>query len=666
MPIDSQEDMQKIRELLAQGVPLDEAIASLQYPTGGPSTFDRGYDEARARVGFGMNPTASRVMGGPPPDPVTLGQRPGVDPASQLRDIGGALNRLLKNSGLHQSGFGLNMVGRDINRGMSDKIDASSLPTGMSAPGDDLRSAGGALNRFFKRTPNEGMANLDPGATIQDLDPRDAMILLDWFRKKGMRGNTGEMTPEVEVALRRLKENVGTAGKMATTGGMGWGMEEEREIPPGALEREGKPEGPDFAGILKGHEADTDKWRKGQPSRPEVGLDAGGDNIAGVGQKEMIGPIEGDLDTFADEAMAAMPEQEGPGLGARILRGAGKTSGKSLLMLLAGALGGEGMRKGLETGIKREREDERFDKGMTFREKQMAQMKEMAEAQMTQRREIEGQRIALMKQKLGVDVYEAMMSQDKAAQTLGSKLDKEKREVFQKETEVLRTMRTIQIATIANARFSTLHAALRPLFEGKDVKAGSRQIAALTAFQKMIDDAVVRSDDVNLQKMAQSWGEQFSAYIGGIKHGDVFNMSLMRSMYDTGIDFITALNETGQKQINAHVGSLPPDFYSEDVITGLSEYGNKMLIIPDMPDYSPEAQLRRIEEEEEALRAEDGTETATGYNSLLQEYMGFDDDQRPSDLRPYKSYPLGEETKKERAWIDSRIGRKNFGGGGSE
>ena len=75
-------------------------------------------------------------------------------------------------------------------------------------------------------------------------------------------------------------------------------------------------------------------------------------------------------------------------------------------------------------------------------------------------------------------------------------------------------------------------------------------------------------------------------------------------MYETGTDFVEALNNTAQSQIDAHVSTLPEALYGKEMIGHLDGYGKEILIVPNMPDYSPEGRLRAKRKEKEKAQAE--------------------------------------------------------------
>jgi len=87
-----------------------------------------------------------------------------------------------------------------------------------------------------------------------------------------------------------------------------------------------------------------------------------------------------------DAAMGTepIPESEKKGsLAGRLLRGAGKSGLLADLgVLLGAAVGGEGVRRGVEKGLEVQRQEKRFERGMTFREEQLAQTKALTEARL--------------------------------------------------------------------------------------------------------------------------------------------------------------------------------------------------------------------------------------------------------------------------------------------
>ena len=70
------------------------------------------------------------------------------------------------------------------------------------------------------------------------------------------------------------------------------------------------------------------------------------------------------------------------------------------------------------------------------------------------------------------------------------------------------------------------------VFAAVEKKNGTADIAAINAYQRLIDDGVVRSDDVELQGSARSLRDSVVAQIENIKKGDLLPQSVRDNMAD--------------------------------------------------------------------------------------------------------------------------------------
>jgi len=337
------QELNQIRELLDQGVPLDEAIRSLQFPSSGPP-MDRGYDEARASVGFGMNPTADRILGGAPPtNPVSLGTRPGDDFASQLRSLGGALNRMLeprdmsaiRNQGYRNRGRG--QEGPRLERGSTRRPgQVVEDPMGL---GEALKN----INRPEVGDPKRGPRGRKVGTwTAEEIEAEFG---------GGPVSLEERLAPEPNRAQEALDELLSTTPTVTPLTGAE--AEATAAEAAAAAEADSSEEALPEAGAI------TPLPPEGEPY----------DELPTTTPEEVSGP--------------GMPEEKKGSLAGRLLRGAGKSGLLADVgVLLGAAVGGEGVRRGVEKGLEVQRQEKRFERGMTFREEQLAQTKALTEARL--------------------------------------------------------------------------------------------------------------------------------------------------------------------------------------------------------------------------------------------------------------------------------------------
>lgn len=100
----------------------------------------------------------------------------------------------------------------------------------------------------------------------------------------------------------------------------------------------------------------------------------------------------------------------------------------------------------------------------------------------------------------------------------------QKKDITQIETGFRTRIKAVEDAYTDNARkFSIVKRAY-------DEGTGQGDIALLTAFQKMIDDGVVRSDDVNLQLRGASTWDNLKAQIANWSEGDVLGDEVRKNL----------------------------------------------------------------------------------------------------------------------------------------
>ena len=133
---------------------------------------------------------------------------------------------------------------------------------------------------------------------------------------------------------------------------------------------------------------------------------------------------------------------------------------------------------------------------------------------------------------------------------------KEDREAFEAQSKIIQDMPTTKEAIEANRKFRTLEAILSPMIGHDKWKIGARHIAAMNSFQRMIDDAVVRSDDIKMLLSAQGLTEKWYTVVSNIVKGDVLSASLTEEMYSTAVDIVRAIHSVGERQIGSYVSSL--------------------------------------------------------------------------------------------------------------
>jgi len=336
---------QQIAELLAQGVPLDEAIRSVTAPSYTSGGTDFGYGAARAAAGSGMSQD--------PMSKASLAFPPGG--ASQLEGIGRLLNR----------------AGGALGKGMGGRMDASSIPAGISAggpPGADLRAAGGALGGLLgwpnKDQVNQGYRNRGSESAIERQSTRRP-------------GQQPTQPYTLTETLQRAQKSLAAPGSPAAD------MEvAERDV------YAQPPQTPDFEGLVQGRiDQGIDPL---ETAIAEVEADIAGqeemnattDEIGAVIGKEVAGeavrnPMTSDTPMDPGDAMYVDSDAESPlnrflvnqeknknkGTVANDIADTPEVAGKSWLRkilpyLAAGAggavalkLGGEGFRRGFAGGL---------------------------------------------------------------------------------------------------------------------------------------------------------------------------------------------------------------------------------------------------------------------------------------------------------------------------
>ena len=206
-----------------------------------------------------------------------------------------------------------------------------------------------------------------------------------------------------------------------------------------------------------------------------------------------------------------------------------------------------------------------------------------------------------------------------------------KRQSFEKHSTEIRKLDPVEDALKINRQFLTLKGILAPVFSGEDTQIGVRQIAALNSFQRMIDDAVVRSDDVRMIMSAQGLLERMDTYIERLKKGQQFSMAESIEMFETASDMVNAINYAAQQAADGYVDTLDtlPGIYTPDIVGGLRKMTQKFMVNPVTGQYGgvvptieygitsqDKQRLRELEEEARANNWDLPDDKFQEYNDL--------------------------------------------------
>lgn len=308
-------------------------------------------------------------------------------------------------------------------------------------------------------------------------------------------------------------------------------------------------------------ELDTSFLGTGQTEQPPViGMPTAEDPtdedipIPGISQTEIEGAASEAMNT-GDLTQYSSSEQEEESKGGvpwkKLLAIAGGTG-------LAAAVGGKDFRRGLASGLTQigpnmARAREVSDQ-MEFRRKQAAEMQtyrdERAKAQDAQNNAI----MKLEHLKLGAGAR-------KEANAKALSDDKRFQENYQTESKVIRDSDAIQNVNKVNRQYAILAGIVRPylndLRAGKAPEvSGTRQVGLLTALQRMIDDAVVRKDDVEIQTAAQSLKQRLQNHHDSLSRGALFGGELAQEMFNMATDLAKMVNQDAGESVTSAVSQL--------------------------------------------------------------------------------------------------------------
>jgi len=148
--------------------------------------------------------------------------------------------------------------------------------------------------------------------------------------------------------------------------------------------------------------------------------------------------------------------------------------------------------------------------------------------------------------------------------------EKEGQRVFETHSKAIRENDLVKNTTRVSQQYTALRSVVDPLFaSGSEVKVGPRHIAALTLFQKILDDAVVRQDDVELNLRAQSLDDRFGTWLGNLTQGDVLNKSIVSSYLETAEDILRGMQTITRQNADNYVESLPDELYGPKLKSSL-------------------------------------------------------------------------------------------------
>jgi hypothetical protein len=178
-----------------------------------------------------------------------------------------------------------------------------------------------------------------------------------------------------------------------------------------------------------------------------------------------------------------------------------------------------------------------------------------------------------------LDVTPAGMAKvDRSGQPGPLEETKLRQQNFEAHAKVLRESPAVKDASELNRKYTVLGAILKPVLDGQQVKVGPRQIAALNSFQRMIDDAVVRSDDVRMILSSQGLLERFKTILSNLQEGDVLSPELTREMLETATDMARSINNVARSYVDTYISDLEAGgLYSPEVIGALKKIGRGMI-----------------------------------------------------------------------------------------
>lgn len=173
------------------------------------------------------------------------------------------------------------------------------------------------------------------------------------------------------------------------------------------------------------------------------------------------------------------------------------------------------------------------------------------------------ERIGLQRQQLEDNkiVRLAQADADRVAAKL--KNARSAQEMLGDATDGAHKMATVKKVVEFRNSFNTLQGILTDWAGG--AMTGAQQIAAINAFQRLIDPATVREGDVALLRSGQSAWDSFVTRIERIGSGKVVDENLVAQMQATARDMWAAYERSGQDAINAYYAGLSP-FMPEDIL----------------------------------------------------------------------------------------------------
>jgi hypothetical protein len=136
----------------------------------------------------------------------------------------------------------------------------------------------------------------------------------------------------------------------------------------------------------------------------------------------------------------------------------------------------------------------------------------------------------------------------------------------------LRKLESYKEATAINTKYKNLHALLWPLLNAKGpMRKGMRQIGAVNQFQKIIDPATVKAEDVKLTQSAQSQLEHWRTTYNRWLEGDVLSPELTRDLLEVAADMANAANEIAEFRLTSTInGWEDSGMYDRKVINALN------------------------------------------------------------------------------------------------